>query len=98
MPSKTETFGVVYIEALSQGLPVIYTEGQGIDGFYPDGEIGYGVKYDDLEDFILKIRLIIKRYPEMSYMSIQKSKNFSWDKISDRYIEIYHQICRKKID
>lgn len=98
MPSKTETFGVVYIEALSQGLPVIYTEGQGIDGFYPDGEIGYGVKYDDLEDFILKIRLIIKRYSEMSYMSIQKSKNFSWDKISDRYIEIYHQICRKKID
>lgn len=98
MPSKTETFGVVYIEALSQGLPVIYTEGQGIDGFYPDGEIGYGVKYDDLEDFILKIKLIIKRYSEMSHMSIQKSKKFSWNKISDRYIEIYHQICRKKID
>ena len=98
MPSRTETFGVVYIEALSQGLPVIYTEGQGIDGFYPEGEIGYAVKYNDLEDFIFKIKLIIENYSEMSAISSQKAKKFSWDKISDRYIEIYHQICKKKID
>jgi L-malate glycosyltransferase len=98
MPSKTETFGVVYIEALSQGLPVIYTEGQGIDGFYPEGEIGYAVKYNYLEDFILKIKLILENYSEMSVISVKKAKKFSWDKISDRYIEIYHQICKKKND
>ena len=31
MPSLIETFGLVYIEALSQGLPVLFTENQGID-------------------------------------------------------------------
>ena len=33
MPSKAETFGLVYIEALLQGLPVMYTQNEGIDGF-----------------------------------------------------------------
>lgn len=32
MVSHSETFGLVYIEALSQGLPILYTRGQGIDG------------------------------------------------------------------
>ena len=30
MPSIIETFGLVYAEAMSQGLPVIYTRGQGL--------------------------------------------------------------------
>ncbi len=29
LPSLLETFGLVYPEAMSQGLPVIYTRGQG---------------------------------------------------------------------
>ena len=32
MTSIYETFGLVYLESLSQNLPVIYTKGQGIDG------------------------------------------------------------------
>jgi glycosyltransferase involved in cell wall biosynthesis len=34
MPSIHETFGLVYIEALTQGLPVLYTKNQGIDGLF----------------------------------------------------------------
>jgi glycosyltransferase involved in cell wall biosynthesis len=37
MPSKYETFGLVYIEAMSQGLPIF--EGQGVDGFKTGGWI-----------------------------------------------------------
>ena len=33
MPSTGETFGLVYIEALSQSLPIIYTKGDGVYGF-----------------------------------------------------------------
>ena len=44
MPSKTETFGNVYVEAMARGLPIIYTKGQGIDGYFPDGEVGFSVK------------------------------------------------------
>ncbi|PAV24496.1 hypothetical protein CF392_15955 [Tamilnaduibacter salinus] len=34
MPSLTETFGLVYLEALSQGCAVVCTELQGIDGMF----------------------------------------------------------------
>src|SRR5699024_6672924 len=36
MPSKHETFGLVYVEALTQGIPIIYTKKQGFDGFFED--------------------------------------------------------------
>lgn len=43
MPSFSETFGLVYVEAMSLGLPVIYTRGQGFDGFFAEGEVGFSV-------------------------------------------------------
>jgi glycosyltransferase involved in cell wall biosynthesis len=41
MPSFTESFGLVYAEAISQGLPVVYSIGQGFDRQFPEGEVGY---------------------------------------------------------
>ena len=43
MPSFHESFGRVYVEAMSQGVPVIYTRGQGFDGIFEDGEVGCSV-------------------------------------------------------
>lgn len=34
VPSFRESFGLVYIEALSRGIPVIYSKGQAIDKFF----------------------------------------------------------------
>ena len=53
MPSHKETFGLVYAEAMSQGLPVIYTRGQGFDGQFLEGEVGYSVDDNDVYDTIL---------------------------------------------
>jgi len=36
LPSYPETFGMVYIEALSAGLPVIHARDSGIDGYFND--------------------------------------------------------------
>src|SRR5690606_2930407 len=36
MPSRNETFGLVYVEAMLQGLPILYTSNEGIDGFYKE--------------------------------------------------------------
>lgn len=35
LPSRNETFGLAYLEALSAGVPVLYSLGTGIDGYLP---------------------------------------------------------------
>lgn len=44
MPSAPETFGVAYLEAMSQGCVVIGHAGWGVDGIIEDGKNGYLVK------------------------------------------------------
>lgn len=36
MPSSYETFGLGYVEAMLQDLPILYTHNEGIDGFYDE--------------------------------------------------------------
>ncbi|RHW30395.1 glycosyltransferase family 4 protein [Oceanobacillus profundus] len=92
MPSYHETFGLVYIEAMSQGLPVIYSKGQGIDGYFNKGEIGYPVSPDNLLDIVESIEKIIKNYNEMYKKTIDKVYDFDWEKIAERYIGLYREI------
>lgn len=57
LASRTETFGVVYIEALSQGLPVIATRCGGAESIVSDSN-GYLVPVDDddgLADALIKM-------------------------------------------
>lgn len=89
MPSRYETFGLVYAEALSQGLPVIYTRGQGFDGQFNEGEVGYSVQYDSAEEIVEKIKLIINDYQTISKNCLDKVDKFNWDRIANEYIEVY---------
>jgi glycosyltransferase involved in cell wall biosynthesis len=89
MPSRYETFGLVYIEAMSQGLPVIYTKGQGIDGYFKDGEVGYSVNPKDISDIVKKIEMIIHNYNKISKNCYNLVDNFSWEKIAKIYHNIY---------
>lgn len=59
LASYSETFGVVYIEAMYAGLPVIGIRGQGIDGVVKDFENGFLAKPRDVEDLAAKIEYII---------------------------------------
>lgn len=95
MPSLQETFGLVYAEAMSQGLPVIYTKGQGFDGQFPEGTVGYHVDPHHAEEIADKILLICKNYQEISQNSVEKSARYDWDEIMNRYLEIYKNIFTK---
>ena len=76
MPSRIETFGLVYAEAMSQGLPVIYTKGQGFDGQFPEGEVGCSVNPDSPEDIANRIAYIIQNYEVLSMNCREKYKKF----------------------
>lgn len=94
MPSYTETFGLVYVEAMSQGLPVIYTRGQGFDGQFPEGHVGYSVDPDSVDEIIRAIEKISEDYPAMSARAIEGAKAYNWLDIGKEYKEIYEKIRR----
>src|SRR5699024_1884783 len=95
LPSKRETFGLVYPEAMSQGLPVLYTKKQGFDKHFPEGEVEYSISSTDSDDITNKILLTIKNYDQITKNINNKAKLFDWKRISKLYEEIYYSINKK---
>lgn len=91
MVSKPETFGLVYVEALSQHLPIIYAQGQGFDGYYPEGFVGYPAEAGNVESIADKIENLIKNFPKISnnVESLNLDADFDWSNIGKKYASIY---------
>lgn len=88
MPSRYETFGLVYIEAMLQGLPILYTEGEGIDGFYSE-KIGEKIKNHTVEEIKIKIKTMIVEFEEYLIPLEKIKKNHDWKVIAKEYLEMY---------
>lgn len=92
MPSKRETFGLVYIEAITQGLPVIYTKNEGIYGYFEEGQVGYGVDCNDVNDIADKVEQIYNRQVwNMEEFEEKIKTEFNWDNIVEEYIKYYKE-------
>ena len=89
MPSLHETFGLVYVEAMLQGLPILYTEGEGIDGFYSE-KIGEKVSVHSIEEIKEKLNLIIDNLDQYSIPLNKIKKNHDWALVAKEYIDIYN--------
>ncbi len=92
MPSFTESFGLVYAEAMSQGLPIVYSKGQGFDGHFEDGSIGYRVDSHSAEDVADAVEKIVADYPTVSSKTVAAAHKFNWSQIVREYDEIYKKI------
>ncbi len=90
MPSITETFGLSYAEALSQGLPVIYSRGQGFDGQFEDGQVGYAVNSRSEIEIANRIEKILANYEQISKRCISAADSFNWKIIAGEYDKVYN--------
>ena len=96
MPSHTETFGLVYAEAMSQGVPVLYTRGQGFDGHFPDGTVGYAVSDTDPAELAEKIRQAAADHSRLSANCLAHVSRFDWHTIAKEYRDIYESAIKEK--
>jgi glycosyltransferase involved in cell wall biosynthesis len=58
LPSVNETFGMVYVESLFAGVPILFTKGTGVDGYLDQFDVGIGVPPRDdkaISQAILKL-------------------------------------------
>ena len=89
LPSVNETFGRAYAEEMTQGLPILYTNGQGFDNNFQDGQAGYSV-YPDNPQFIAdRIEDILTHYTEISEFCIKNSQLFFEDNIMNQIEKFY---------
>lgn len=92
--SKTESFGIVYAEAISQGLPILYTKGEGFDTQFDDGVVGHAVDLSKNGDFVQKLESILKDYEGFSKRALEGASKFDWKKIGRRYSELYAEVIQ----
>ena len=92
MPSFTESFGLVYAEAMSQGLPVIYSKGQGFDDQFAEGTVGFHVTSDDPKSVADGIEKIIDSFDAIRERTAVNARKFNWEDIAKRYVTIYKKI------
>jgi len=89
VPSRAETFGMVYLEAMSQGVPVLYTKGQGFDGQFEEGEVGFSVACGSVKQQAKMLAEIKKDYAERSARCTQQAKAYEWTSIAKRWMALY---------
>ncbi len=92
MPSFTESFGLVYAEAMSQGLPVLYSAGQGFDEQFENGKVGYSVDAHSPESVVEGIKKVIKNYLSICGNVSDCARKFKWSEIALEYDKIYKMI------
>ena len=90
LPSKIETFGLVYIEALAQGLPILYVKNQGIDGTFKE-LVGEAIDLKTEDSIIQGLKTLIENYQNYEIDKIDFAR-FSWDKIAKTYLDLYKTI------
>ncbi len=96
LPSvRVESFGIVLIEAMASGCPVIVTDIPGPRDLVEDGFNGYKVKPNNPDALMKAIKLLILK-GELKYMSSNSRKlaveKYDWEKVVNAYMKEYKQL------
>lgn len=99
IPADYEPFGLVGIEAMSCGTPILATRLGGFLDYLKDGENGYFIERDS-DDIAEKICVLKERdnnrIDEMSINARKTAEQFSWSKIGLKYSQVIEKTISSK--
>ena len=100
LPSAEEGFGVVIIEAMACGVPVVATRCGGPDGIIVDGKDGYLVPLDDapsMADSLADLCLNIERNKKMGLEARASTEaRFSVEVTGKALVDVWNRLLLKK--
>jgi glycogen synthase len=100
LPSRSDSFGIVLLEAWSYGVPVIAARAGGIPGVVDEGENGLLVPYGDVAALAGAIERLLdnpdlaRRLGENGQTKVEQ--HYNWDKVTQRALEQYMAILDER--
>lgn len=100
VPSLTETFGLVALEAQACGVPVVASAVGGLSSVVRHGETGFLVEPNSIEDFADRAWQILSDQQlknALSACAASLSHDFSWSRSAGELYELYSAISQAMI-
>jgi len=98
LPSETESFGLVALEAMAMSVPVISSNTGGIPEVNIHEVTGYLSNVGDIQDMAqnaIKLLESKEKMAEFKINALNRSKDFSLEKVLPMYEKIYRQVLSK---
>lgn len=94
VPSREEPFGIVCLEALAAGCPVVASRVGGIPEIVRDGIDGLLVPPEDPAAMAEALGRMLDQQTTVAPPATlqERAAQFSWDQIGARYLELYQQV------
>jgi len=97
LPSLSESFGIVQIEAMACGVPVVATYNGGSEEIIIDKKLGILVDAGDEKSLAEAVIEAVGIEWDRNYIK-KYAQQFTWDKIAQEIANIYEDVLFRKLD
>jgi len=101
VPSYYESFGMVALEAMACGTPVIASDVGGLSLNVVDGFNGYLVPLGDVDELAYRLGLLLTQDAlrrQLGSQACRWAQRFSWQNIADETLAVYAQALGRPAD
>jgi D-inositol-3-phosphate glycosyltransferase len=98
MPTHYESFGMVVLEAMACGTPVVASRVGGLISTVLDGQTGFLVPVGDAPAFAEAVQKVLATpalWHAMSQAGHRRAQAFTWPRIVERTQQLYHRLLRQ---
>jgi D-inositol-3-phosphate glycosyltransferase len=99
MPSHYESFGMVALEAMACGTPVIATQVGGLAFLVRDGVTGFHIPVDCPEALGERLVTLLEDHDlqaKMSRQAAEIAQNYAWEKVASNMSTLYKELLNQK--